>query len=197
MNKEKLMIGINLSNQESLIGPVMVSKVIVPTDFFRKESWIKFKSNLNTLENNILFERSVKKVITHEIEPIQVYEIVNNKIEVYRCVISLLNYEYEFWNNEIYIYTEEDSEEFIKKLINVFPHNLKSKIDVTKFNIYNTNNKILSLSKCYAEYYLNKEMMDIKSIWGDFGTGKKEDKKTLEFIKNSPKCPHIRKKENE
>lgn len=202
MAEEKLLIGIDGVNKDSEIGSLILAMVVTKSDFFRKFSWLDVKDSrlLNKKQITKIIEHSQKYIISQDIEYIKPKDILLNK--QIKSIIGLLNRQQRFWNHKIFIEDDNSKEEFINKANQFLPENLKTyqrlrskKFDMEKWTIMqgcNTKHKICSLASCYAKYYSNIETDDIKSVWGDFGSGRPSDPKTIEFLKKQPECPHIR-----
>ena len=196
---EKFLIGIDDSSRSPVIGSLVIAMVVVRPDFFRKFSFLKVKDGklLNQSEIAKIIEYSQKYVVDHSIDYVKAKDIDKenlNDLEM-KAITELLNKQHKFWKHKIFIDNFEDSKRgFIKRFNNILPMNLANKFKLDKWTIIHgcTKYKVCALASCYAKYYSNIERDDIKSVWGDFGSGKPSDPKTIQFLKEHPDCPHIR-----
>lgn len=202
MKEEINLIGIDGSNRSQVVGSVVMAMVTVKPNFFRKFTWLKIKSSklLSRSEIQKVVENTQKYVIDVSIESIKAKDLYQNDADLNDlemiAIIHLLNQKLKFWKHKIFI-NNSDEEGFSERFTKLAPDNLKiDKLKMSKWTIKQSCNekfKICSLASCYARYYSNIERDDIKSIWGDFGSGDSSDTKTIQFLKEQPECPHIRK----
>ena len=194
--EETYMIGIDYANRDSIIGPLVVSLVVVKPDFFRKFSWLKVRNVNNPVEINRVVELTQGKVIDFRIKKITADQINNLDNAHVNTLIEALNTQHKFWQHRIHIRNfMEDKDAFDEKFKSLLPQNLQKKtINTDKWNIDNEpKSHISDLASIYAKYHAMIELNEIRAIWGNFGTGKKNDPMTLQFVGTTPDCPHIRK----
>lgn len=196
--EEKCLIGIDYCGIKPVIGSVVMAQVILKPDFFRKYSWLKL-NNLDRLGVNKIFDNTRQRLIDFRIKPIEPKFMKGTDMKDLLMVslIELLNSQHKFWKNStIYIKNFDESiESFEERLDKFLPKNLKEikdDLNINKWHIGDDTQKVSQLASIYARYHSSLEHNEIKSIWGDFGTGLKDDPKTIQLIKEHPDCPHIR-----
>lgn len=176
----KQKIGLTVTNLNKPVGSVVVSMVVVDSNYFRKYGYLKD------------VDKIMGKVTHHFQHKIRPSDLTENVIEsVLMTMISALNTYPEFWKHEINIGLDER----FKDLIPIFfTEGLKKKkIDINKWK-FNKSSKVLDIAKQYAEHISELDYKDIKAVYGDFGTGEMSDEKTKKLFKVYPDCPHINKK---
>lgn len=196
---EKCMIGLDYhgTEPEQVMGSVMVSMIVIKPDFFRKYSWLKLQ-NLDRLAINKVFDNTRQRLIEFRTKPIEPKFMPETEMKDLLMVsmIEALNSSYQFWkNSKIYLHNFcEDVESFEELFEKFLPGNLrKVNLHLDKWHIGDGGQKICQLANIYARYHSSVEHSEIKSIWGDFGSGLKDDPLTIELLKEHPECPHIRK----
>jgi len=194
--EETYVIGIDYANRDSLIGSLMVSIVVVKPDFFRKFSWLKVRNINNPVEINRVVELTGGKVVNFQVKKVPADQIHNLDNATINSMVESLNTQHKFWQHRIHIHNFlEDRDELIEKITSALPKNLQNKeLHTDKWTIdTNPKSHILGLASIYARYHATIELNEIRAVWGNFGTGKKTDPATLQFIGTKPDCPHIRK----
>jgi len=201
LKEEKSLIGIDSSNKSLVIGSVIIVLVAVPTDFFRKFTWLNIKDGrlLDRKQITQIVEGTQKYVGDFMVEYIKPKDIDNENLDIEtNATISLLNKKHKFWKHKISINNfEKSKEDFIARFTRLTPENLKAKLNMEKWTITpncSEKRRICALASCYAKYYSMLEHDEIKSVWGDFGSGEMSDPKTIQFLKEQADCPHISQK---
>jgi len=201
--EEKLNIGISFRGHENKIGPVIGIMVVYTPAFLRKFSFLKILTpdKLTILELNKVVEMTQKSITDFRVSRIEAVDMKDKELfelEL-RHTSELLNSQFKFWKHNIHINVQNDipRENYLTTLKTFMPHNLKQReIKWDKWIIAQENpKKPCIIADCYAKYLLNIEHNNIKSVWGDFGTGLESDPKTQEFIELNPRCPAIRGRE--
>ena len=187
------LLAIHVIGKDYALGPIVSAAILVKPDFFRQVSWIKLNSE-NIKDKNSCVERTLKYVEDYNINEVKPNKILEEgkEISAMKCLFGTLNMIEKFWMHDIYI---NITEEELDVLISILPENMKRDrklLNLNKWHIGSTP-KIVKLAQRYAEYHMNIQINDIKTIWGDIGTGLIEDEKTKQFIIANPSCPHVRK----
>ena len=189
------LIGIEFVGEQNKIGPVIGVCVNLQPDFFRRWSFLNLHrpDKLTKPELNKIVELTMKHVDFNivKIEPRLIMDSDELKEIEFGFVIDLLNRTPKFWKNKIYInnsLTAGDRDLFVKGLKAQLPTNLSDiepELNMDKWTIMeDCTKKTAELAACYAQYYLDKELDEIRSIWGE-----------LDSI-TDPECPHIKRLSN-
>jgi ribonuclease HII len=198
-------IGIDESARGIVLGSLTMAMVMVEDNSF----WRRFASlpirdskKLTREQRDMIVARTEKYCYwrIHIIKP-EIIGTENLNIQEARGIVILLNQVPKFWeNSKIHIDNfEPNKEAFIKRFESVLTQNLtaiKDKFLYDKWKIEHhcdENNKICSLASIYAKHASDLEFDEIKEVWGNIGTGNPNDAKTLQFIRDNPDCPHVRK----
>jgi len=197
--EQRHIIGISFKGHQLKVGPLIGVLVSYKPDFFRKFSFIKLNhpDKLSVPELNKTVELT-QRYISFQATKIEASDLkTKNILELeQQHTIALLNSQYRFWEHKINIDISYDLSraEYIEGLKLFLPTNLQHKdLKFSKWIIANNSpKKPCLLASCYAQYLLNIALNDIKSVWGECGTGFEGDSKTAEFIKLNPTCPSIR-----
>ena len=182
-------ISIAFAGEDNTYGPVMAVLVNTNPNFFRKWSFLKLKPK-NKLELNKTVETSRKYLDEFQVMKIEPAELakVDMKVAKTKVIVQLLNTQHEFWKEDITLpcpYTDpepfySEQEQFFMEFTKMAPSNLRQR----GFNFYkwglNKDTKTQQLAQCFADYYLDKEIQDIKNVWEVDGA-------------IQPDCPYIRK----
>jgi ribonuclease HII len=202
MKERKLLIGIDDATRCNVMGSLTLAMVVVQEPNF----WRNF-ARLPIRDSKLLTRKQRDEVVARTrghvwfdvfyIKPQEMTENLN--ILETKAIVELLNRYPKFWEHIVHIDNfEKDKEKFIERFESVLPHKLieiKNKFPYDKWKIEHhadENYKIVSLASIYAKNASDLEYDEIRSVWGDFGSGSPSDPKTIEFILRNEDCPHIR-----
>ena len=179
MNKGKAIIGCASSGVDSKIGRIFQVIISTPPDYFRKpipknpKEAVKFAENAGHFMLIDIFPKEFK-----------------GDKHIVIGIMELLNTMPEFWNHTINILYHADRQDFLDNM--ELTDGLKRvKIDFDKWNIIIEESdqyipKVCKLAKKVADYYRDKEIKYIKTVYGDYNSEE-------EFIEKNPNIIHIRK----
>ena len=174
-------ISVAFAGETNTFGPIIAVLINTSPNFFRKWSFLKLRPK-DKVELNKTVETSRKWVADFhmiKIEPAQLAKMPADMAKT-QAIVHLLNTQREFWNETLTFPNPMSNPElFYFHFTKLAPGNLRQRgFDFYKWGLNkDTNNQ--QLAQCFADYYLDKEIQDIKNIWEVGGVIK-------------PDCPHIR-----
>lgn len=172
-------IGISSINLNGKLGSIFTIMVVVPPNFFRENHMVSDSEKLLNMIKNKLLHIWVEKIPPVDIS-LPTFDL--ERMEA-KSIINSLNTYPKFWEHDINI--EYSGDDLLDKI--ELPLGLRRvELNSSKWKINkNSVSKVCKLAKNIGQMYWNKELKDIKQIWGDF-----ED--VDEFIRDNPENPHIR-----
>jgi ribonuclease HII len=189
---KKVQIGVDVAGLDNVVGPITIAMVVVDTNFFREYGMFLDSTNKGQAYN--IFKKNVEYMYIGQIRPDQVSK--QNKSEaIAKEIIGSLNTFKQFWKHDIKIKIYGTNvKRFILDMMKNLPANLiHEDIDYETWEILEDSSaKIIRLASFIANSHTEAELMDIANVYGDFGTGKASDPKTIEFREKNKDCVHIR-----
>jgi len=206
MNLIPRFIGVDDATRCPIIGSLFITAIAIDDlNIFEKEPF----TSLPIQDSKTLTHKQIKEIyiktrnfVKYSVWQIFPWDMENfnlNDLEA-KGMLLAMNRFFRFWKAEkIFIDNfDRNKDKFIQRVKKVAWANLKPYL--TDFSNWVVEHyadekyKIVSLAGIYSKYFSNREYELLKEIYGDFGSGNPNDKKTLEFIKKNPSCPIIRKK---
>ncbi len=202
LNKSKKVItcGIDEAGRGPVIGPMVIACCCFDEDGIAKLKELNVKDSKQiTPKKREFLEEKIKKItlkyIIKKISPVEIDEtrkiISLNDIEAKEISEMLLelNKTTEIMPSVIYIDSPENIQEnFTKKILKFSP----TKISVNIISEHFADSKYIEVSAAsiLAKVERDREIENLKKIYGDFGSGYPSDTKTVEFLKkNESKIP--------
>lgn len=211
MKTQKITLAIDDSSRSPILGSYCLALVGVSRSDRRKFSTLKVKDSKKLNANQIAhIVKFTNNGLTHldgiMFTPSQIDAAIwdpdtNLNGLVARGIVMLLNRVPEFWKHKIIIDNcERDREKFEWRLRQTIEKHASGLLTIDLKTDewiveHHADDKYweCSLASVHAKHWSNLEMERIKATYGDCGSGNPGDELTLEFIKNNPKNPHVRK----
>lgn len=184
----KMKLGVYTEGKDNIIGPLVTIIVAVDNTFFRR--W-----NLSTAKQNLAYLRRMVENATHyfcvETKAMDVKQIDSL---IAQQTIDALNSYPSYWDCEIHVFGT-NPEELQKKIPKRQRLNTKIDVNPNKWHYDIDSSKVLKLAKEVARSAIEERLAEIKLVYGDCGSGHKDDETTKQFVTENEGNINIRRKQ--
>lgn len=205
--------GIDEAGRGSVIGPMVMACCCFDEDGIAKLKDLNARDSKQiTPKRREFLEEKIKKIalkyIIKKISPVEIDEtrkkISLNDIEAKEISEMLLELDKTITPSVIYVDSPENIEKnFTKKILKYLP--AKFSVNIISEHFADSKYIEVSAASILAKVERDREIGNLKKIYGDLGSGYPSDPKTIAFLKNNESIPreiirkswNLRFKENE
>lgn len=176
--------------EQYLVGPIYISALAIPDNFFRTAKVIAGREFSST-------HKKLEHVYINKIDP---EDITSERFitVVKEYIIDSLNAHFKFWKSPIEIYTmvpgiDINEFSFTEKLQKEIKGNLKLKM----FNTLPKLNRGLQLAHSYSQNFFLQDFKLTSLMYPEIGSGKEYSPEFQKFVAENKHLPFIKKRYKE